>query len=129
MAANVPARLKPIDIECVVYTGIDHQIEPRAIVVRLGCHLAAGVSPVRIIRLADKDQSRCSQSCRAAAARRMIGDRRTEPLEKATLNRIALNGRQRRTAAHRLTQHRDPAWVDYGLLRKDLSDRPRRPRT
>jgi hypothetical protein len=72
MAANGPARLKPIDIECVVYTAVDHEIEPGAVVVRLGCHLAAGFSQVRVIRLADKDQSRCSQNRRAAAARRMI---------------------------------------------------------
>jgi hypothetical protein len=68
MAANVPAPLKPIDIECMVYAGIDRQIEPGAVAVRPGCHLAAGFSRVRIIDLADKDQSRRNQSCGVAAA-------------------------------------------------------------
>jgi len=112
VAESAHTRLQLSDVKGMMGFGVNDQSDRRAVRPCMLHHVSAAFRRGPIIRLSDQHQSRRRHRGRGDAAIGIIGDRRAKALVEILCGQAALDGVERREAAHRLTEHGDPRRID-----------------
>src|SRR6266404_8415972 len=83
---------------------INGQSDRRAVWPGMCDHFTAPLRRARFIRLADQYQGRRRHRCRRDLAEGVIRDHRAKPLWEKLRGQVAIDGWERRVAAHRLAE-------------------------